>query len=145
MPTLCLKSLYPQGEGPPMQTSSLQIPPRVTDPNPMPFFFFLSVLPVYVEIFLAALFVQYENSSASFQISVRIAPHVDVFLMCLWEEVSSTSVLLLRHLDSCQKQLLKMNSLGFQLLFSLNILYFCARASMHFIQHFSLFSAERLV
>lgn len=39
----------------------------------------------------------------------------------------------------------QLTSLGFQLVFSLNILYFCARALMHFVQHFRLFSAERLV
>ena len=52
-------------------------------------FFFSFILPGYMMIFLAILFVR--DLPAFNRYCVRIVPHVDVFLMYLWEEMSSMS------------------------------------------------------
>lgn len=52
---------------------------------------FLPFLPDYLCIFLTALVVQGVLLPGSSECSLRIAPHVDVFLVHLWREVSSMS------------------------------------------------------
>ena len=78
-----------QGEG----TFPLsRLPPRGAGPLPIPpLLLFPFILPRYMGIFLAALVV-WDLLQAFSRYSVRTVPHVDVFLMYLWEEVSSTSL-----------------------------------------------------
>ena len=64
-----------------------QLPPRGTGAVLITFFFFLLSYPV---IFLTALVV-WDLLLEFSRYSVRTVPHVDIFLMYLWEEVSSTS------------------------------------------------------
>lgn len=63
---------------------------RVQVPSCFLFFFFPFILPSYLEIFLV--FSDVWGLLLVFsRFSVRIIPHIDAFLMYLWEEESSTS------------------------------------------------------
>lgn len=77
------------GTGPPMWTFLyLQIPSRDTNPHGMPFFFLFLSYPVTWRSFSFGWIGDLPVCSG---FSVRNVPHVDVFFMCLWGEVSSMS------------------------------------------------------
>lgn len=70
--------------------SSFTVPTRGTGPVSIPFFFFFSsfILPGYLVVFLAFLVV-WDLSPALSRYSMRTVAHMYVFLMYLWEEMSS--------------------------------------------------------
>ena len=96
MPRWRLDLLAPQGEGPPLQTfSSLQSFPKGAGPNPMPFS--LSYLVTWRSLLQLWLHKSF-FLPISCWFSMRIVPHVSVFLLCC--EGGKLHVLLLYHLDS---------------------------------------------
>ena len=87
MPRLWHDLLTPQGEDPPMWTfSSLQIPPGGVGPDPTPFFSWPTRLNGDLPFSFACIGFLLPVSS---YVSMRIIPHLDVFLICLLGEVSS--------------------------------------------------------
>ena len=94
MPRLWLDLLTPQGSGLPIHTtSSLQIPPRGTGPNLMPFFPHPTWLCGNISCSFSCIgFLLYSFTVLVFSLfSVRIVLYVDAFLMCLWGKVNSIS------------------------------------------------------
>ena len=91
--SLSISADLPAGEGASQGAgifSLSQLPPRVTGSIPIPPAFFSFVLPNYVEIFPANLGV-WDILPTFIKYSVRIVPHVEVFVTYLLEEVSFTS------------------------------------------------------
>ena len=87
---ICPRRLVGKGDSQGEGTFPLSQFPTRDAPIPIPFLPFPFLLPGYMGIFLAALVV-WDLLQAFSRYSVRIVLHVDVFLMYLWKELSSTS------------------------------------------------------